>query len=409
MKLKIKISTERVIATIVLISCLDNTYVSRCIPRLNVILFCLRIGVILLLVMQHIRVKRYYSSMMKSIMLFIGWLLVVTLLRRGNVYNVIYGMSIPLIATYYLDGIKDSRRYKNILAIWRNILFILLVCDIVSMILYPHGLYATSEYVDNWFLGYKTMRLVYILPLCILQMIIENKKIYKTIIVCLLAVLDILFSKATAAFVALSLICFVIITLSISKKLKYGSRKIETKVRKLINAVCSHYKFILTLFVFTVIVVVNSEYFGGVQLIIKNVFGKDGTFESRLFLWNRCMELFSEAPMIGYGYKSSAEYQQLFNNAYYTSPHNVVLSLLLNGGIIGICLYAMIVVKLFKQANKSKSIIAIASCLGIVCGLIVGITSSTILYTWGNFILFMLPSFDDGQLVEKKQESIYGE
>lgn len=409
MKLRIKVSAEQIIAALVLISCLDSTYISRCIPELRVILFCLRIGMLWWMVVQGIKVKKRYSNMIKSIMFFIGWIFVVTLLRGGSVYSAIYGMSIPFVSTYYLDVVKDSIQYKKILAVWRNILFILLICDIISMFFYPQGLYATSEYVDNWFLGYKTMRLVYILPLCILQMVIENKKIYKTVIVCLLAVLDLLYSKATAAFVALSLICFIIITLNISKKMKYGNSKLEIIVRKLLNLMFSHYKLILTIFVLVTIVVINSEHFDFVQLIIKNVFGKDGTFESRIFLWNQCKTLIFNAPIIGYGYKSSVEYQQLFNNAYYTSPHNMILSLLLNGGLIGVCLYAVVVVKLFKRANKSKSIVAIASCLGILCCLIVGITSSTILYTWGSFILFMLPCFNAKKTPGKGQEEIYGQ
>ena len=50
-------------------------------------------------------------------------------------------------------------KYKrNFIHVAYIILTILILIDIVTIIMYPEGMYSTELYTTNWFLGYKTGR-----------------------------------------------------------------------------------------------------------------------------------------------------------------------------------------------------------------------------------------------------------
>lgn len=389
--MRLKISIEEILAALILISCLNGTYISVCIPAFNYYMFFIRIVLIIFIVVKNILGKKRYSDIMKYIILFFGWMLFVTIVKKQGVFNFFYSISIPYLMTCYLDSRRQSAKIRKIFCVWRNILFVLLISDIISMVLYPNGLYSTAEYTNNWFLGYKTIRLTYILPLCIFQTIIGTRKKGSTILVCLLSIFDLAFSKATAASVGLSIVCFTIIVMKVSEKLRFGHVQMGEEIRKSISRISTHYRIIFVVVIIGVVAILNSNRYGAVQYVVENVLKKDSTFTSRTILWGKTLNLIYNAPLTGYGYISAASYQELFNNMFYTSPHNFVLSLLLNGGVIGTMIYLTIMVKFFRQAYRVKTTSAIVSCLGIICCFIVGMTSSTMLYTLGDFLLFIIP------------------
>lgn len=85
--------------------------------------------------------------------------------------------------------------------------------------------------------------------------------------------------------------------------------------------------------------------------IIYNILGKSVTWKGRLIIWEQIFEVIKEKPILGYGYYNSAVNQLVgFGN-----PQNGVLKLLLDTGIIGLVLYALIVWLSLKNLKKSEA------------------------------------------------------
>ena len=88
--------------------------------------------------------------------------------------------------------------------------------------------------------------------------------------------------------------------------------------------------------------------------LIKDVMGKEMTFTNRTVVWDAAGRLFADSPLIGYGWVPGNWYVAHMTNVA-IGPHNFIYSVLVNGGIVLLCLLLLLVVVALKDVRIKSS------------------------------------------------------
>lgn len=87
----------------------------------------------------------------------------------------------------------------------------------------------------------------------------------------------------------------------------------------------------------------------------KAIFNEISTsFSSRYDIWTGSLEMISQKPLMGWGTLATLEHGKEFfyNNGNSIHSHNIYLTFLVSTGIVGLCMYLYIKMKLFKDILK---------------------------------------------------------
>lgn len=372
-------------SALILLLCVDITYLNGVFYKLPSVQYYGRCIVFFYILLDCIRYRYHASKTLKAILVFSIWILLITYIRGGDVIGMFKVFSSPILLCVYVDQKRNSWQVYRYLHVWKNILFAFVLVDSATQIFFPNGMYKDVMYSLNWFLGYKTSRLVFSLPLCILSSIIEMKQrgrlTWRTWICYVVSVGSLFYSQATAASVTISIVGILVVLVCINRRGQF----IERLWEKLLNL-----KFVLVIYTIVSVLVVYVQNSPQIQYILVNILHKDSTLTTRTYIWNLCIESLSEHPFTGLGYLNSLNYQQLTNNMYATSAHNMSLSILISGGFIGLILYVTIVFFAWQNFKKSISVEKKIVSIAIVALLIIGMTSSSMVFSSCAFIFYEL-------------------
>ena len=108
-----------------------------------------------------------------------------------------------------------------------------------------------------------------------------------------------------------------------------------------------------------------------VQYFIQDVLDKELTFTGRDRIWESAKLLIEDRPIRGYGICSSDWYRDKFR---YSTPHNLVYSLFLKGGVFLFITTVCMVVNVIKKVYKSKGNVAFIFAIGLMVYLIMQVT-----------------------------------
>lgn len=378
---------KTIMRAIVLLLCVDITYLNGIFHKLPKIQYYGRCILIVYIMIEAIQHGHHMSKQLKCIFGFFIWILVVTYIRGGEFGEAFMTFSSPLLVCAYIDQKRNSSQIYKCLSTWKNVFLVFVFIDFITQILFPNGLYRDTMYTLNWFLGYKTARLTFSLPLCVLASITEMQKkkrlTWKTWICYALSIITLVYSQATAASVTISVLIILIVLICIKRNGKFNERLWE----KLLNL-----KLVLVAYTIISILVVYVQNSPQIQYILVNILHKDATLSTRTYIWNLCIESLKKHPFTGLGYLNSADYQSLTNNMYATSAHNMSLSILISGGIIGLILYIIIIIVSWKSFSRNVSVEKKISSIAIIALLIIGMTSSALVFSSCGFIFYELMS-----------------
>lgn len=376
-----KIYKHQIESFIVLVACLNITYFNNMIPKLSTILFLLRVILICYVVTNMFLVRQRASKTMISICCLTGWIVLVSAFVQGTVVLPLRTFSIPLLLSLYVDWRRNSDKLYDCLVTWLKCLSLLIGLDFISMLLYPNGMYADALYSLNWVLGYKTARLVFSLPCCVLATVVSvnkySKITWKAYICYVVSVYTLYHSQATAASVSLLFACIGMVLLN--------GKRTYTFLEKLMNL-----KLVIPVYAIVTFLVVYVQNSPAVQYVITQVLKKDATLTTRTYIWNHCISLLRKYPLTGAGYLSTQQYQRITNNMFATSAHNMSLTILVSGGIVGAVLYIWIVINAWNGAKRNLTRSRKAICVGILAILLVGLTSSSVVFSFCGFIFFSM-------------------
>ena len=383
MNINLKIKTNSIQSFLVLFSCCGIEYINSFMPFISKGLFVLRIALIGIFLLSDMQNMKRTSHVMWIVNLFCGYIILVSLLNRVDILYVFRSLSVPYLMAYYIDLQAKKSRLYNTIKIWENYLLVLVILDLITMILFPNGLYNTDIYSLNWFLGYKTARFPFVILTCILAEIIARKenKFFKAKAAYLVSFITVLKSSATAALLSFGFMAAILI---ISRQ---QNREHKWK-QKILSSVLD-YRLIIPAYGFVTFMTIVANASPIMVNFIESI-GKDPTLTTRTYIWANAVKLIKNSIFFGYGYLTPDQYRQLLGSVFFSSPHNMVLSLLMIGGVVCLLLYLILVVETWKKSKFSQ--VGFICTIGMLAMLFVGITSSTMLFTLSGFAVFVLSS-----------------
>lgn len=316
--------------------------------------------------------KRKISLDVIWLLLFFGYLFLITAISRRDVLQCLetYSGAIGLCFTAYYYIVNGKLRiFLNAFIV----LEILIYLNLLTTFIYPDGMYNTSLYTQNWLLGYKNPQIRIILPVLGISMIRsfeKNNRIGRSsviLFVCsLVTMLRVGSSTGILSIILFGILVFVFIIL-FNTRPKWLSLRNVSIVFLILNL---------------------GILFLNLQTWFQSLFqtlGKDETFTGRNLIWGISLSEISKHLILGHGFLTGAEYVGIyyFSSAYH--PHNYLLYILMQGGLVLLGIFAMGLIYGSKQLKKNKSISCTMIILIIISLLFVGLTESLT----GNNFLYM--------------------
>jgi len=300
-------------------------------------------------------------------------LIIFTILNGTDIKTAIY-KSIEVFLFMMIVNYKHD--IKLIAKTCATVLSLCVYVNLIIMIVFPNWMFAAKDTFDSHLLGgnYNQIgcRLITAIILSILCSKISKKWIINTVFLIIVSIitLTLVGSMTSLSCILLFSIFCIIPSIRLQK----------------IGVILFFLFFIL----FQFAVVFNG---GGLHnnpyavYIIEDVLHKDITFTNRTELWDSAGKIFSESPVIGYGFVDNDWYLSNMNS-FAIGPHNFIYSVLINGGLtlitILIIIYSTALRKIMMNCDKTAII------------LLMGITSLLFMMTmevYPFFFLFILLYF----------------
>lgn len=257
----------------------------------------------------------------------------------NNLSSSILSMAVWFVFILMMDLLIKNDTCEEFLGAVSFILFLLVFINLITIIMFPKGLYVDNRnWTLNWFLGYKNSHIYIQLPYIAFSALYYLKKenvlplpFWISQIIVLAS--PIMCKSSTAAFV-LFLVLFIIFI--------YNFRKASTRLN------------VITVFIFFSILsllFVKYQFQNNFAGLIYVLFKKDATFTNRTEIWKNSADIFWQNRFWGVG-----------NSCYYstavkmlvTQSHNMYLDIVYTGGMIGYALFLLMVIVSGVQAHNNR-------------------------------------------------------
>lgn len=389
-----------IVAIVSFYSIMNITYLSAILNINSTVTFGIRVLIIfvcnMVILFKKLKVSRLY------LLLLLWWVLIIgvsVLYKRDIVYMISIqsrAMAVCSLLQYYAG---KPNRLLVLLRVWRDVLFVLCAADIATIFLFPNGLYKGEMYTNVWLLGYKTARLVYNLTLVVLSCYLSYLKKKKISAMALVSVFLSAFSAyvvgATGATIALAVYVVIIMYCIVGSK--------SFRLISALNKIFTFRVITISYTVLTVLVISGSNF---IVRFAQTTLGKNETLSHRTFIWENCLPHIMQHPIIGLGYLTTDFYVQritLFSLG--TNAHNMIFSILITTGIAGLLVYLLILHQSLKSCGKNLDTGNIILIAGLLTILIVGVSSSALVFSAFAFLPMQLMDF---QLDKTTEDKIYG-
>lgn len=380
-----KISLLELVSIIVFFSCVEIPSVIK-VTHGQRYLFYIRVIIIVYLFVR-MAIKRIRFGRFKLIFI---WCLLTILPAFFSGHDMLYAMRIissPFLMALFLKC--NENKFVNVLAIWKNILATLVFVDFVTIAIFPNGMYSDGLQTLNWFLGYKTARFALALPLCVISGYLSKIKKGKygvfTYLLILVSAFCMYRAQATAALVSTLLLGVLYVFLDLENIVKGG----YALFYKLFN-----YKTIILGCALLNFLFISIDSIPVLQNFVVAVLHKNANLTTRTFIWGDIIPKILERPILGHGILDQETYIQITHNVYANSPHNMLLEMLVSCGVVGLAIYILILIQSMKKESRIYQVYELPIVAGIIIMLIVGITSSSLVFSEFALIYYVIMDFE---------------
>lgn len=389
-------------SVLVLLSCCDIAYINH-LNNFSSLLLCLRLILIAVFCLNIILKKITDLSkifVLINILFLLFW--VNSLLRTTSIsYYMLQILSKPyLIGLYIQNNFNNNFKIKNILHVWKKVLLILCVIDFITIIIFPNGMYVEKNYSLNWFLGYKSARLVYSWPLLLITSYLDfceikdgqkylSKSTFLSFSVCIFSAFR---SHATGASTALMLYAGFIYLLKIK-----NDRTSGFKLYRIYN---SKNVILCSGIIYSLVMSIDSNIY--IQNMVTAIFNKSITLSNRTYIWKNCFRFFSQSPIWGKGIYTPLEYISISKYYLGTNAHNYLLTILISGGVIALIIYLYMFKVSMTRRTRIYTRQEISLIASVIVFLIVGATSSALAFSPFAFLPFIL--IEHEKIMKRKED-----
>lgn len=315
---------------------------------------------------------------------FVSILLLAMIINKNNLSQMIRFVRLYIPIFTFMMLLYITNRKKIIIDILYHILYFLIILNGILMFFYPNGIfqaYTTRIDITDWKLYQRCnllgvdnrLIIVFICGIIIAELydiFIKKQGLKKWVGYGIILMQEIFVWSATGI-ITITLLLFLIIIIN-NNKIKHN-----VNILNFPNILFIYGCLFFILCIFNLL-----EFFAP---FIVNVLGKDITLTNRTYIWELCLDMFWQKPLLGYGGCDIRTYIEF--NDYLWYSHNLVLDILLQGGIISLIIF---IIFLFKFNRKTRSNIDKICIAGIFAMLIVNIAESFVnsIYFFIPFILF---------------------
>lgn len=290
--------------------------------------------------------RKNISNAPKTIIpiVFIVSVFLITAINGGSLVTVYDNYMKPLCGCLLFFVFSD--RLEDLLDGIQIYLGLLIILDLICMIAFPGGMYVTvkTNYSLNWLLGYKSSLQYYLYPFV---MIVLLKSAYKgmnvfTVLSLIIAIYASIKSE-NMMLVACVILVIMLVIFGIS-----NLTFIFNGVTCLVVAIISN---LVILFMMEVISFTNwgRRFF---ELI-----GKDFTFSGRgNVIWPMALLNISKRPILGYGVLEPDNVRSMLKMPAAIHAHNQILEVLLNGGVVLLIIYGVLLYYVAIELSKNSEL-----------------------------------------------------
>lgn len=317
------------------------------------------------------------------------FILIVTLLYKGSLVQCVSDLGAAISISVLVIICKKKSNLQRVLRIWCFFLLVLLAVDTATIVIWPNGLYVNTFVHNNWFLGYKTNRLIYTFSLLVFYMYSElldcEVLSRSSFILAIFVSINAFMSKGSGsviAVIAYSIFMYILF----GKKRKKLNRPLTDSVKWLFD---NHVLLVIIgAIAFLVIVVFQNQIL--INKIIVGVFNKAYSFNERTIAWVNVIQVIKKHWLIGVGIQSREQIMLLTGG--FTNAHNTLFTYLMTGGIIGLFMLTIVIASSLRKTPFRPSNYAVT--VYFYCTLFLGLNSSTLAFCPFFFAILILP-FND--------------
>lgn len=300
-------------------------------------IFCFIICIILFFINLK---NNHLSTILLFIVLFWAVYIFSTIINKGSIITSIRPLLMTFsICSFYELYIKTSKKY-DIIKDAKNYFAVLLYINLITILIFPEGLYYANNENAHYFLGHKNNSIEYIIPAVCFSLIydeIKKRKVSinsKVLIAC--SLITVILTWSANAIIATT---FMFVTLFLQTK---------NIIEKIIN--CTNF-FIAYIASFFLIIIFRMQYI--FAWLIEDILHKSLDFTYRTYIWDKALKWISESPVIGYGFEDPG--LKVLKIGHPNSAHNYILDYLYMGGYLGLSIIGIILILIVNKLNKIKN------------------------------------------------------
>ena len=303
--------------------------------------------------------KHRISSIMLLFFVFQGYYFVNTVLQNGFSKKILLNTISMIIGCLIIDTFSKQHIKQLIHAMF--IMYELLIyANIITVVLFPKGMYVTEWQTENWLLGFRNTFTMYFVPALCIGMIwgeITRRYFRTYLMICVCVLTAILGHSAT---------CLATIMVMVGV---YILRLHRIRMMTAVNVTIAYTSSFFAVVIFRIV-----DYMAP---ILKKL-GRSTTLTGRTYIWDRTIDAILERPVFGYGMQSTDIRVALVPEAYgATHAHNFILEHLYVGGIVQLIIVLIFIGMIIYEMQKyRKNRITHCAVLGLACTYLIFLVES---------------------------------
>lgn len=308
--------------------------------------------------------KNRISKPGKYILMYQSFVFLIGIYNKYFSFDIIVSIFLCILFEYGLSK-KDNYFLEGLYKILEFLIYI----NLISVLVFPNGMYNNGVYDANWLLGYKNPMIRLFIPVCAIGLLISYKKYNKfnirSKLLIIISIITVILVDSSTGIVGM----LVFISMLLATRSKFWREKI-TLFRGFIVYIISNF-FVIT---------GTAERY--ISFFIEGILNRSMTFTGRTTIWEKTLELIREHLFIGIGDCPSEMMEAIIVGPH---PHNYFLYILLQSGIIGIIILLLGIKsadKCVKISNDKKACnIMVAALLSFyIMGITESITAAILMY-----------------------------
>lgn len=283
--------------------------------------------------------RRTPSRIMLVVSLFCLMVCLSSLINGNFTQDVLFSYARIALLTYYFEAQLEGHP-RRLLSVAFFVLAIMCLWDVLSVVLYPNGLYQDVRYeneyhtasLNGWVLGLKNNHILWFLTLDVVSSLLDWSKkkslrpSFRTVICYMATIATTAAMGSSTSTVVLSVILVILCSASFIDRANHFFNP---------RNVCLALLLVWAFLVFSSSASLLNDF-------LMSVFGKDASFSGRNLAWSETLQMFLDSPFVGHGTQTAAQRALALGSVEYVNAHNQILELLYIGGLPLVCVAAFL-------------------------------------------------------------------